>query len=142
MAALGLRGLVQAFLVAASGGYSSLQCSGFSLRGLCLCRAQAIGAWASVIVLHGLSSWGSQALELRSAVVASGLSCSMAYGIFQDQGMNPCPPRWQMNSYPLNHQGSPLSPQFQAKEHICSVISCQLLGHGTASGNVAAKLII
>ena len=33
------------------------------------------------------------------------LSCSMACGIFPDQGSNPCPPHWQVDSYPLLHQG-------------------------------------
>ena len=35
-------------------------CSGFSC-----CGARALGAWASVVVAHGLSSCGSQALESR-----------------------------------------------------------------------------
>ena len=36
-------------LVVASGGYSSLQCAGFSC-----CRARALGVRASVVVAHGL----------------------------------------------------------------------------------------
>ena len=56
-------------LVVASGGYSSLQCAGFS----------CCGAWASVVVAH----W---------------LSCSVACGIFPDQGSNPCPLHWQEDS--------------------------------------------
>ena len=39
-----------------------------------------------------------------------GLSCSMAYGIFPDQGSNPCLLHlfhWQADSLPLSHQGSP-----------------------------------
>ena len=35
------------------------------------------------------------------------LSCSVACGIFPDQGSNPCPLHWQADSYPLRHQGSP-----------------------------------
>ena len=31
----------------------------------------------------------------------------MAYGIFLDQGLNPCLLHWQMDSLPLNHQGHP-----------------------------------
>ena len=42
-----------------------------------------------------------------SAVVACGLSCSMACGILLDQRSNPCPLYWQVDSYPLHHQGSP-----------------------------------
>ena len=52
-------------LVAASRGYSSLQCGGFSLGGFSCCKARALGAWASVVVALGLSSCGSWALERR-----------------------------------------------------------------------------
>ena len=47
-------------LVAASGGYSLLQCAGFSLQWLLLLRSTG-----SVVVAHGLSSCGSWALERR-----------------------------------------------------------------------------
>ena len=30
----------------------------------------------------------------------------MTCGIFPDQGLNPCPLYWQVDSYPLYHQGS------------------------------------
>ena len=47
--------------------------------------------------------------------MAHGLSCSAARGIFPDQGSNPCPLHWQVDSYPLRDQGSPglvtLTPQ-------------------------------
>ena len=52
-------------LVAASGGYSSLRCAGFSLRCLLCCGAQALGARASVVVACRLSSCGSWALERK-----------------------------------------------------------------------------
>ena len=52
-------------LVAASGGYSSLQCMGFSLWWLLLLRSTALGTQASVVVSHGLSSCGSRALGCR-----------------------------------------------------------------------------
>ena len=42
-----------------------------------------------------------------SVVVACGLSCSTAYGIFPDQGTNLCPRHGQVDSQPLGHQGSP-----------------------------------
>ena len=31
--------------------------------------------------------------------MAQGLSCSMAFGIFPDQGLNPCPLHWQANLF-------------------------------------------
>ena len=55
---------------------------------------QALGAGASVVVAHRLGSCSSL-----------GLSCSVACGIFPDQGSNPRPLRWQANSLPLCHQG-------------------------------------
>ena len=36
-----------------------------------------------------------------------GLSCSMARGFFLNPGLNSRPLHWQVESYPLCHQGSP-----------------------------------
>ena len=47
----------------------------------------------SVVPAPGLQSTGS-------VVVARGLSCSMASGIFLDQGYNPCLLHWQAGSLP------------------------------------------
>ena len=69
--------------VVASRGYSLLKCMGFSLRWLFL-----------------LQSMGS-------LVVAPGLCCPMACGIFLDQGSNLHPQYWQVDSQPLGHQESP-----------------------------------
>ena len=74
------------------------------------CGAQALGAWASGVAAHGLSSCGSWALEgtsfsscgtrlqlsqlvglERLVVAAHGLSCFTACGVFPDQGSNLCP---------------------------------------------------
>ena len=60
-------------LVAASGGYSSLTCTGFSSWWLLLLRStgsrhvgfSSCGTWASVIVARGLSRCGLWALEHR-----------------------------------------------------------------------------
>ena len=75
-------------LVAASGGHSSSRCAGLSL------------SWPLL-----LRSTGSR--RAGSVVVARGLSCSTACGIFPDQGWNLCPLHWQADSQPLRHQGSP-----------------------------------
>ena len=52
-------------LVVASRGY--LRCSAWASHygGFSCCGAWALGAWASVVVAHGLSSYGSRALEHR-----------------------------------------------------------------------------
>ena len=76
-------------LVAASGGHSSSRCVGLSLSRPLL-----------------LQSTGSR--RTGSVVVAHGPSCSVACGIFPDQGSYPCPLHWQADSQPLRHQGSPL----------------------------------
>ena len=65
--------------VAASGDHSSSRCAGLSLsRPL------------------PLQSTGSRCAG--SVVVAHGLSCSVACGIFPDQGSNLCPLHWQADS--------------------------------------------
>ena len=53
------------------------------------------------VAAPGLSSGGS-------AVVAHGLRRSVAYGTFPDQGSNLCPLHQQLDSYPLDRQGSPV----------------------------------
>ena len=75
-------------LVAASGGHSSSRCAGLSLSGPLLLRSTSSRHAGSVVVAHGPS-------------------CSVACGIFPDQGSNPCPLHWQADSQPLRHQGSP-----------------------------------
>ena len=76
-------------LVAASGGHSSSRCVGLSLSRPLLLRSTGSRRAGSVFVVHGPS-------------------CSVACGIFPDQGSNPCPLHWQADSQPLRHQGSPI----------------------------------
>ena len=39
----------------------------------------------------------------------TGVGCHfLLQGIFQTQGLNPCHPRWYVDSLPLRHQGRPL----------------------------------
>ena len=52
-------------------------------------------------------SWSLGSTVRPSVVVAHGLSCSVACGIFPDQGSNPYPLHWQADSQPLDHEGSP-----------------------------------
>ena len=59
-------------LVAANGGHSSSRCTGLLL------------SWPLLLQSTGSRCTGS-------VVVAHGPSCSMACGIFPDQGSNPCP---------------------------------------------------
>ena len=92
--------------VAASGGHSSSRCAGLSLsRPL------------------SLRSTGSR--RAGSAAVAHGPSCSVACGIFPDQGSNPCPLHWQADSQPLRHQGSPiLFSRMSLQLHLVVILLC------------------
>ena len=81
-----LRGL---FLIVASGDHSSSQCAGLSPSRPLLLRSTGSRRAGSVVVAHGPS-------------------CSVACGIFPDEGSNPCPLHWQADSQPLRHQGSPI----------------------------------
>ena len=71
LAVLGLRFVRGLSLVAASGGHSSSRCAGLSLSRPLLLR-------------------GTGSRRAGSAAVAHGPSCSVACGIFPDQGWNPC----------------------------------------------------
>ena len=75
-------------LVVASGGHSSLRCTGPLLSRPLLLRSTGSRRAGSVVVAHRPS-------------------CSAACGIFPDWGSNPCPLHWQADSQPLRHQGSP-----------------------------------
>ena len=82
-------------LVAASGSYSPVMGHGLLVAVASLIGNRLWGVWASVVAMHGPS-------------------CPKAYGIFLDQGSN-CVRwigiwqsiHWQMDSGPLDHQGSP-----------------------------------
>ena len=50
---------------------------------------------------------GHEKCAQASAVVAHELSCPLVCGSFPDQGLNQCPLQWQVDSLPLDHQGSP-----------------------------------
>ena len=73
-----------------------------------------LSCWSGLLA-HGLQ----QLQQLSSVVVCQGLqttglvvvhrsSCPVACRIFQDQRLNLCFLHWQVDSQPLDHQGSPL----------------------------------
>ena len=83
-------------------------------RLLCRCCAQA--SHCRVHELQWLQHMGSVVAvqgpwSMCSVLVAQWLSCSTVYGVFPDQGSNPCPLHWHVDSYPLYHQKS-LKPYF------------------------------
>ena len=110
---MGLRCCAWAFSRCGERGYSLLWCAGFSLRWLLLLRSTGSRHTGSVVVAHGLS-------------------CSAACGIFPDQGSNPCPPRWQADSQLLCHQVSPWSSLYsEVAKWQCSnsCTSCTITSH-------------
>ena len=64
-------------------------------------RLQQLQHVGSVVVVPRLESTGS-------VVVVQALSCSVACGIFLDQGSNLCLLHWWSDSLPLSHQGNPV----------------------------------
>ena len=96
-------------LVAASGGYSPLWCSGFSLWRLLSLRSTGSRHQGSRSCGTGLSSWGSQSIEQGSIAGAPWLHCSAACGVFPDQGSNPCLLHWRVDCSPLVPPGKPQS---------------------------------
>ena len=66
--------------------------------------------WVLCRGMQGFSSCSTQGLLMLwstgSVFAAHGLSCREACGIFLDQGLNPCPLHWQVDSLLLSQQGS------------------------------------
>ena len=99
-------------------GFSLLRWAGTALH----CCTQAshrsgfscCGAQPSVVATHGFTSCRSGFQSTGSVVVVHGFSCSVACGVFPDQGSNPCPLHWQVDTYPLHHQGSPRQSLFKS----------------------------
>ena len=89
--------------VAESGGHSSSRCAGLSLSQPLLLQSTSSRRAGSVVVTHGPS-------------------CSAAWGIFPDQGPNPCPLHWQADSQPLHHQGSPSNYLLSTESNGCIIL--------------------
>ena len=110
-----------------SGIYLWLRTQAFSGCGEHRLPPVAVGgrltAAASLVAEHGLQSTGSVA-------VVHGLSCSETCGIFPDQGSNLCPLHWQVDSYPLYHQGESESESEVAQScpTLCDPMDCSLPG--------------
>ena len=85
------QGLVSSYSVWAS------HCCGFPCCGAEALGWQALEVSASVVAALGLESTGL-------IVVVHELSCSVACGIFSDQGLNPGLLHWQVDSLSLSHQ--------------------------------------
>ena len=95
-------------LVAASRGYSSLWCAGFSLRWLLLLQRIDLRYAGFSSCSPGLSSCSSRALERRLS--SCGTWSQLVWGIWNlpRPGIEPLSPSSQGRFYPLCHQWSPI----------------------------------
>ena len=99
------------FLAAQS--FFSCETWAFHCDGCSYCRAQASGQ-------SHLSSFGTRTQQLQltgSRARARQLWYPAACGIFSDQGLNPCPLHWQVDSQPLDHQGTPTYVVFRLLQY-------------------------
>ena len=88
------------------GGYSLVVVLGLLMKVTSLVLEHGIqGVQSSVVLACGLSHCSPWALERR-------LNCPEAWGIFLDQGSNPCVLPWQADSLPLSHQEALVSAEF------------------------------
>ena len=81
-------------------------------------------AQTSVVEPQEFCSCGSRSLEPKLNSCGRGLSCSMACGLFLDQGSNWSLLDWQADSLLLSHQGSPGSHHFK---WLHSVLVCECM---------------
>ena len=96
--------------------------------------------WWTLVAGHELQRMQASVVEAYwlqsrdSGVMAYGLSCSTACEIFLDQASNLCPLHCQVDSYPLDYQGSPES-------HILSLPQENKIsiGKGAAKLNIVMK---
>ena len=78
-------------------------------------------------------------IAVASLVLEHRLSCSVARGMFLDQGLNPRPLRWQADSCPWHHQGSPVVCFVTMKPEFCKPHFCFASNSMLASANGDAK---
>ena len=63
--------------------------------------------WVSCFSGRFFTNWTLGSKSTDSMVIAHGLGCSTARGIFLDQGSKPCLLHWEVVFLPLNQQGRP-----------------------------------
>ena len=86
-------------------GRSPGEGNGNPLQYYCLENPMDRGAWWAAG--HGVTKSRTRLSDFTYLVVAHGLSCPSARGVFLDQGSSSCPLPWQVEALPLDHQGSP-----------------------------------
>ena len=107
LAVFGLRCCAWAFSSCGEWGLVFILVRGLLIAVASCCGARALGAGASVVVAHGLS-------------------CFMACGIFPDRGTNPCPPALADGFLTTVPPGKPCSKIFN---HSFNFITCDWSVH-------------
>ena len=92
-----------------------LGCAGFSL-------AVVSGVYSPAAV-WGLRIAGASLLRSTGSIAAAhGLSCSLACGIFLDQGLNWCPPAWQGGFLTIGPSGKPSACTLKTSVKLCHLV--------------------
>ena len=87
------------------------------------CGFSCYGAWAlGPPDVTRCGTWTQQLRLPGSKAQVHGFGCCRACGIFPCQGWNPCLLHWQVDSLPLNHQGS-LTSTFKSSKGVLGVQS-------------------
>ena len=94
------------------------------------------GAWAPVLV--GFSSCGSQALV--RGLSSCDAHCSVACGIFLDQGLNLCPLLWQADFHTLHHQEKSEAKVAQLCPTLCNPMDYTV--HGILQARILEWVVI
>ena len=93
MAAFGLHCCTRAFFSCGKRGLLFVAVHVLLIAVACLCYgARALGMWASVVVAHGLSSCGSQALECRLSSCGAWASLLRGMWDLPGPGLEPVSP--------------------------------------------------
>ena len=91
----------------ASRGFSPVVVCGLLVAVACHGGFSCFGVWTSVAAAVSPVVAAPRLQSTGSVVVARGLSCPEASGIFPDQGWNQCLLNCKADFQPLDHQGSP-----------------------------------
>ena len=94
-------------LVAVSGGYSLLPCGFLIVAASVVMEHGPQGTWASVVIVCGLGSCGSWALESRLCHCGARAWLLHSMWVLPGPGIEPMSPASVGRFLPLDHQGSP-----------------------------------
>ena len=112
-------------------GATLSHCGGYSFSLWGLLSLWGFSRFGASLIVGLLSLWGLLIVDRgsrssTSAILVRGLSRPIAYGIFPDQGVNPCPLHWQVDSYSLNPPGKSQSDSEKVLSSFVAETLCSL----------------